>query len=254
MAMFKRSIFFVFSLIIFSVQAVSDAGTLSDNIRIESKKLGYALQYRVYTPNGYDNIENLPALYVTDGQWYLNQGQLHKELDKQIESGAIKPIIAVFIDSQNPDNLRQNRRNQQFFCNTDYANFFKDELVPAISANYKASSNREDRVILGMSFGGLNAACFGVTATETFKGIAMQSPAMHPVPKLYDFYRNSPTKSLNIFFSIGTQNDNTQAGREFKKILEEKNYELSYIEVPYGHSWKNWKPLLDDVLLYFFKP
>ncbi len=254
MTKFKQGVLITIVASVLTVPTNADTGSLSDNIRIESEKLGYALQYRVYTPSGYEGEDNLPTIYVADGQWYISSGQMHKELDKQIETGAIKPVIAVFVDSQNPDNLSENRRNQQFFCNVDYAEFFSDELVPIISSHYKVSTSREDRVILGLSFGGLNSACFGMTATDTFKGVAMQSPAMHPVPELYEAYRDRPTQPIDIFFSIGTKNDNTRAGRKFKKLLEEKNYDLSYKEVPYGHTWRNWKPLLDDILVHFFKP
>jgi len=37
-----------------------------------------------------------------------------------------------------------------------------------------------------------------------------------------------------------------------KKILEQKEYPLKYIEVNEGHSWGNWRGLLDDMLIYFF--
>jgi enterochelin esterase-like enzyme len=43
-------------------------GTLSDNIRIQSKVLDYALQYRVYTPQGMKKTDKLPTIYLTDGQ------------------------------------------------------------------------------------------------------------------------------------------------------------------------------------------
>jgi hypothetical protein len=32
-------------------------------------------------------------------------------------------VLVVFVDSRNPDNLQQNRRNQQFFCNPRYVDF-----------------------------------------------------------------------------------------------------------------------------------
>lgn len=38
----------------------------------------------------------------------------------------------------------------------------------------------------------------------------------------------------------------------FRQILEVKGYDLSYVEVPFGHNWNNWAPLLDDVLVYYF--
>ena len=236
----------------FSTSALADKGSLSANQRIESNALGYALQYRVYTPAGLENLTDVPVLYVTDGQWYIDSGKMVKLLDREIKKGAIKPIITVFVDNRDPDNLRNNRRNSQFFCNANYANFFSRELVPAITQDYPVSFSRDDRVILGVSFGGLNSACFGLTAHPTFGGVAMQSPAMHPVPKLLELYQSENKRPIKIFFSIGSKNDNTAAGRLFKAVLEKKGYEMLYKEVPFGHNWKNWKPLLDDILIYFF--
>ena len=233
-----------------AVQA--EDGKLSANKRIESNALGYDLQYRVYTPAGVETLENLPTIYMTDGQGYIRSGNMHKALDREINNGTIKPVIAVFIDARDPDNLRNNRRNSQFFCNGNYVKFFARELVPAITQDYPVSLNREDRVILGLSFGGLNAACFGLMANPTFGGVAMQSPAMHPVPKLAELYETEERRPIKIFFSIGSKNDNTAPGRRFKKILEKKGYDMFYKEVPHGHNWRNWKPLLDDILVYFF--
>jgi len=229
-------------------------GNLSDNQRIASTHLGYDLQYRVYTPEGVEALTGLPTLYVTDGQWYIRSGKMHRIIDREIRRGKIKPAIIVFVDSNDPDNSRKNRRNSQFFCNLDYAKFFVGELVPRISKDYAVSRSREDRVILGLSFGGLNAACFGLLAPETFGGIAMQSPAIWPVPILRDLYAKEPTQPIRIFFSIGRERDGTTEGRAFRNVLKEKGYDLLYREVRGGHNWGNWKPLLDDILVHFFKP
>lgn len=227
-------------------------GTLSRNQRIESAHLGYDLQYRVYTPPGVETLENIPTIYATDGQGYISAGGMHRILDREIAEGRIKPVIAVFVDARDPDNLRYNRRNSQFFCNPKYAQFFVGELIPAISDSYPVSPSRDDRVILGLSFGGLNAACFGLMAPGTFGGVAMQSPALHPVPQLKDLYASEDRRPIKIFFSIGRTNDNTQEGRSFRDVLQNKGYDVLYKEVNAGHNWRNWKPLLDDVLVHFF--
>ncbi|MBL4838094.1 MAG: esterase family protein [Kordiimonadaceae bacterium] len=253
-----RVIIFLFGLLASSIigpvfaKDAAGKGTLSENIRIESKHLGYALQYRVYTPAGYTNSSKLPTIYMTDGQGYISRGRMPYVLDTQIKKGAIKPVIDIFVDPRDPDNLRKNRRNEQFFCNNAYAEFFRTELIPAVSMAYKVSTNRDDRVILGLSFGGLNAACFGMNANDVFKGIAIQSPALHPVPNLHKAYKENTKRPIKIFFSLGSIDDNTAAGRRFKRTLKNKNYELFYKEVAHGHNWTNWQPLLDDVLIYFF--
>jgi len=225
---------------------------LSQNKLISSSVLGYDLQYRVFVPENTPENAYLPVLYVTDGQWYIGQGDLPGLMNTMIDRGEISPAIAVFVDNRDPHNLSNNRRSSQFFCNDKYVQFFRDELVPAIEAEFDVASTREDRVMLGLSFGGLNSACFGLMAGDTFRGIAMQSPAMHPVRTIHRAYQDSLNLDLKIFLSSGSERDNEDAARRLRDILEDKKYEMSYIEVPFGHSWDNWKPLLDDVLTFYY--
>ena len=228
------------------------AGTLSDDIRIESTNLGYALQYRVYVPDAPPG-QALPTLYVTDGSWYLEQGQMKALLDELIATGRIEPLIAVFVDARDPDQLRDNRRNEQLICKLAYARFFASELVPQVEARHPTLRDPARRTILGLSFGGLNAACFGLAIPEVFGTIAMQSPANGEMLKVVgEMYLEEDRLPLRMFLSVGRRNDNTDAVRGFRRILESKGYQVTFREVPQGHSWSNWRPLLPDVLETFF--
>ncbi|MCH9694044.1 MAG: hypothetical protein K0U72_06005 [Gammaproteobacteria bacterium] len=240
-------------LLFLGCSAVASEGSLGDNQRISSSILGYDLQYRVYRPAGISAQQSLPTLYVTDGQWYLEPGGMKAVLDRSISAGIIDPVIVVFLDSRNPDRPTENRRTKQFMCNTDFADFFANELIPTISNEQPVSSSRDHRVILGLSFGGLNSACFGLMLSRYFAGIAMQSPASGDhVDVVRELYEQSETLPLKIFLSVGTKNDNTKAVRRFRRLLASKGYELSFIEVSEGHDWRNWGPLLDDVLVAYF--
>ena len=238
-------------LLTLAVSASGAKGSLSENLLIASEALGYELQYRVYRPDS--EAKDLPVLYITDGQWYISQGKMPRLLDKLIGKGRIEPIIAVFVDNRNPHDLSENRRNRQFFCNPDYVRFFTEELVPAIDRDYPSHPHREDRVVLGLSFGALSSACFGLLAHQSFQGIAMQSPAMHPVPEIYEAYSKSPALDLRIFLSTGTIGDNLDQAVRLREVLKKKGYELRYVAVPQGHDWLNWGPLLDDVLEFYFR-
>lgn len=233
--------------------AAASEGVLGENQRIYSSHLGYEIQYRVYRPANVAADSQLPALYVTDGQMYLAQGNFKAILDKEIDSGKIEPLVVVFVDSRNPENLAENRRTSEFMCNSKYAGFFANELIPAVSREQPVSPSRDERVILGVSFGGLNAACFGLALSELFSGIAMQSPAsgehLDVVRALYEERERLP---LKMFISVGSRNDNTGAVKRFDKTLEKKGYDVTFIKVRGTHDWKNWSPLLDDVLLTFF--
>ncbi len=228
-------------------------GALSDYIRITSNILGYDLQYQVYTPEGFRQMDPLPTIYVTDGPGYIHQGKMVDVLDSLIDAGQMKPVIAVFIDARNPDNLKDNRRNFEYLCSEDYAKFFKLEFIPTIEENYPASKDREDRVIQGVSFGGLNAACFGLMLYDRFSGISMHSPANNKFLRLIkQEYKNREKLPLKMFMSFGRVNDNLEQGKPFKLALTSMGYDLTYRETGQSHNWKNWRPLIDDALLTFF--
>ncbi len=245
----------VFFLLIIRGNAApsSSIDGLSENIRIESQSLGYDLQYRIYYPPGHEEQSGLPTLYITDGQQYIKKGNLPKVISSLIKKKKIKPVVAVFIDPRDPDNLSINRRNEQFFCNPSYVKFVTRELIPTIESHHHTSEKVEDRVIMGHSFGGLNAACFGVMTPDVFGGIAMLSPAMHPVPRIVEAYKKLDKLPLKIYLSTGTYGDNFEKTRAFKSALKKKGYELRYkVRVDAAHNWNNWKPLMGDVLLYYF--
>ena len=227
-------------------------GNLSPDIRISSVAMGYDLQYRVYVPEGVEPDEELPVIFITDGPMYIKYGRVPAMLDRLIASKRMRPVVAVFVDSRNPDDLSDNRRNDEFFCNRHYLAFYIYDLIPVIEKNYPVQRTRDGRTILGVSFGGLNAACFGLLGFEYFSGIGMHSPANHPEENLLPAYENEPTRPLKIFLSTGTERDNTTANRKFRRILQEKGYELKFMQTDKGHNWDNWRPLIDDVLVYFY--
>jgi len=228
-------------------------GTLNPYERISSVAMGYDIQYRVYVPEGLQPGQRVPVMFITDGPSYIQRGQTASVLNRLIGSGKIEPVVVVFVDSRNPDDLSEDRRNDEFFCNKYYLAFYIYDLIPVIERDYPVQRDREGRSILGVSFGGLNAACFGLLGFDTFSGIAMHSPANHPVENLLPAYEKQPKRPLKMFLSTGSPRDNTAANRKFRRILEQKGYELKYIQTDEGHNWKNWRPLIDDVFLYYYR-
>ena len=177
------------------------SGTLSENFRVTSTNLGYDINYRVYLPQGYAKLKNLPVIYVTDGHEYLDdqKGSMVIVLDNLIAKNKIKPVIAVFIDPRDPDTLSYNKRESQFLINEKYINFVSKELVKRIDSVYKTNKNPDDRAILGTSYGGVCATYFGLMRSNVFHLAAIQSPAYWGAPKLQEIYKNLPKLPLKIF-------------------------------------------------------
>ena len=239
-------------MLVFSSPAYA-AGTLGPDQRIESQFLGHSLHYRIYRPEAAEKRSGLPVLYITDGSWYIDEGKVIEHIAAFEAQAKSQPFIAVFLDSTDPDNPKINRRNEHFMCNAKFAQFFAKELIPAIEAQTGARPHRDARSIMGLSFGGTNAACFGLMLTDYLASFAMQSPANDKhLGILNTLYGDTDLMPVKIFFSVGTKNDNVKAARTFMKTLKKKGYDLTYVEVDQGHDWKNWGPLIPRILDFFY--
>ena len=232
-------------------------GTLTDDITLDSAKLGYAVNYRVYTPAGYEKNElgHLPVVYVTDGHEFLadHLGAMVIVLDNLIADGRLRPTMAVFIDPRDPADAQSNRRMSQYVANQSFADFVADELVPIIDASYRTDAGDAGRTIMGTSLGGLSAAYFGAVKGDVFGNLAILSPAFGAAPPIYGIYRNQPLQFLNIYMTAGTIHDG-DGGRAMAKVLDDGGYQFTFAEVNEGHSWGNWRGQLDDILIALVGP
>lgn len=228
-------------------------GKFGVNTKITSSNLGYAVNYRVYTPAGYDTLTNLPVIYVTDGHEYADDqmGSMIIVLDNMIALKKIKPVMAVFIDPRNPS-TGDNRRMSEYNCNPKFTSFVCDELVPVIDSGWKTNASPESRCILGTSMGGLNSAWFGGTRHDKFRLIGINSPAFWYNAAVYEPYKGDKLP-LKIFMSTGVIFDTQNEARGLESgCFRPLGYDYTYMEVNEGHSWGNWRALLDDVLLFFW--
>ncbi|MBC7923341.1 MAG: esterase family protein [Ferruginibacter sp.] len=230
-------------------------GQLSEVCSLRSDSLGYDVHYRVYLPAGDASLRNLPVIYVTDGHEYANEkmGAMVTILDNLIAERKIQPVIAVFLDPRDPTNPAHNRRMTELVLHQPYVGFVTRELIPRIDGTYPTNPAADARAILGTSLGGLNAAYFGAEASDYFRLIGIHSPAFWYRPAIYQRYERSPRLPLKIYMSTGVINDTEDGARRMKAILTAKGYSLRYQEVNEGHSWGNWRGLVDEVLVYFFR-
>ncbi|VAX28764.1 hypothetical protein MNBD_IGNAVI01-3189, partial [hydrothermal vent metagenome] len=232
-------------------------GVLSKNILKYSTSLGYTSQYRVYTPAGYNTLSNLPTIYVTDGQNYLDDslGKMVIVLNNLIADGLIEPVIAIFLDPRDPDNLSIDRRGSEYRNNISFVNYITQELIPDIDANFKTNSSADARGIMGASYGGYNAAYFCVKAPSYFHNIGINSAYLHPEGS-YNIDTDLQAANLDVFklyLSYGTFDaDGERYFDRLKNIFDQKGKEYEYTIVGDGHTWKNWSRVIADALVYFY--
>ncbi len=232
-------------------------GTLSANILINSSNLGYSCQYRVYTPAGYSNLSSLPTIYVTDGQNYLdnNMGKMITVLDNLIADKTIQPVIAIFLDPRDPNNLSNDRRGNEYRNNQHFADYITKELIPVIDANYKTSNSADARAVMGASYGGYNAAYFSVAAKDYFHNIGINSAYLHPNGNynIDSELQAAHLDNMKLYLSYGTFDANGERYfNRLKNIFDAKGKAYDYTIVGDGHTWQNWSRVIGDALEYFF--
>jgi enterochelin esterase-like enzyme len=230
-------------------------GTVSADILFNSKVLGYQLSYSTYVPAGFDaKIKGYPVLYVTDGYEYRHEkmGNMITIVDNLIATGKIKPIVIVFVDHREPAYRSNNRRMNELAMNEKYLKFFTEELIPEIEKQHPVTGGPEQRGILGTSMGGLTAAYFAFSRPDIFGLAGIQSPAFWFRPEIYTLCDNQEKPPVKIYMTSGVINDSKEGVEKMKKVLEKNTCTFQYKEVNQGHSWGNWKDLIDDILIYFF--
>ena len=236
------------------INPAAEKGSFHEQKVIDSEFLEYPVSYRVYTPAGYESMDDLSVIYVTDGPEYSDPqlGNMVTVMDNLHHFNKIRPTVAVFVSPLSVDDEDLNRRADEFANNPAYLDFFINELIPSVEADYNISGKREDRAILGNSLGGLNSTYFAFSRPDLFQHVGIQAPAFWYREEIYNVVKNADFPDADIFMSVGTIGDNTIDARLMKTIFEEKGYDFTYLEVNEGHSWGAWGAQLDDVLVTFF--
>ena len=225
-------------------------GQFTDNLTIESRSLGYPVNYRVYTPAGYEKMDRLPVLYVTDGQDFLQFGKLDIALDNLIADHKMRPVIAVFFDPRDTK-AEKNLREEQFLDNPKYGDFVAVELLPAIDKAYRTNPAAGERAILGFFLWGILRLILPSNHSDTFNLVGMFSPVIAHNPAIIDS-ASSWVPPSKFFISTGTWSDLNYHSALFDKALEEKGYPVQYLECNEGHSFANVRGKLEKLLGYLF--
>jgi enterochelin esterase-like enzyme len=231
-----------------------DHGIIKHDILFYSKILGYQITYSVYLPFGFEKMNKLPAVYVTDGYEYLlpQLGNMVTILDNLIAEKKIKPIAAIFIDQREPVNRSNNKRMQELAMSKSYLDFFVTELIPDVEKKYPLIPEASQRAIMGTSMGGLTSTYFAFARPDVFGMAGIQSPAFWTKPQIYQLCSNPANPKMKISMTSGLINDTSKESRKMKDILASSSCEYHYREVNEGHSWGNWRNLISDILQDFF--
>ena len=234
--------------------------------KFTSKLLGNERPIWMYTPHGY-SADKKPygLLLLSDGGLYVNTAHVATTLDNLIAAGVIPPLVAVMVDNPN--------RWRELSCNSAYADFLAEEIVPWARANYHATDRPEQTIIGGTSLGGLQAAFVGLKHPEVFGNVLSQSGAFDWKPdgeKEWEWlnrqFAASPRLPLRFSFEAGLlegtwwwrslpqrdplpQPPLLMVNRNLRDTLTSKGYPVHYTEFNGNHGLLNWRGTLASHLI-----
>ncbi len=206
----------------------------TDTLSLESPILGRHIE--VYHQLVGPDSPSLPIVFMTDGQKMLDNGALSKieELQAQNKIPAAHYVLVSTIDPAS----KQDHRNEYFFCNDTYLHFFEEELIPHVESKLNRSFTSEQRTLIGISFGGLNAAFFSAQS-DKFSNFGLLSPVTFPCKNLSQTIVLSTRKPQAVFLSSG-KNDAENYVKTLKQLYLSKTERLKVHYTQGGHTFENW--------------
>lgn len=129
----------------------------------------------VYLPPGYDeSVEEYPSVYCLTGftgrgKMLLNDAaftpNLAERMDRLINSGAVRPMIAVM-----PDCFTYYGGSQYInsAATGNYEDYLIDEIVTHVDENFRTVKSRDSRAVMGKSSGGYGSLIMGIRHPDVF--------------------------------------------------------------------------------------
>ena len=239
-----------------------------DKHRIKSALLKNERNISVYTPPNYRAGGGPYSLLVVfDEGAYLDLVPTPVILDNLIAASKIPSTIAVLI--ANPS---QEARSRELPPNPAFADFLAHELLPWVRARYPVTTDPQQTVVAGSSFGGIAATYAGLRYPEIFGNVLCQSGSFWWAPDhtggpnadattetgwLAKEYLKSPKLPLRFWMDAGVFEVDTngsggsilEPSRHMRDVLLAKGYDVHYRQFSSGHDYLNWRGTLADGLL-----
>jgi len=231
--------------------------------------IGDDRDYYVYTPPGYDAAAKTmyPVLYLLhgfsdDASGWTAVGRANVILDNLIAQGKAKPMLVVMtlgygapeiVSRTLPQSARAGLRDKNM---GNYKKALLTEVIPQVEKSYRASGDRANRAIAGLSMGGAESLFTGLTTLDHFAWIAGFSAGGLGE----DFNATFPALDAKaapqiklLWIACGTDDRLIEPNRKFREWLKTKGIQPTEIETPGAHTWMVWRRNLATVAPLLFQ-
>lgn len=215
----------------------------------------------IYLPEDYSDLFKYHVVICFDGLDFLRFGRIQRVYEKLRKENKIQRAIIIGFHYEDVDKRREEFHPQGSRSELTIQAVGK-ELLPMIDQTFPTYKVGNARLLLGDSLAGSIALMTGLTYPTIFSQIAMLSP-MHDASIYERFEKCQHLDQLTIWQAVGLEEEDFKLptngeqadfltpNRELAELIDNHGIVHVYKEFDDGHNWKSWKPLLDDILIYF---
>ena len=225
----------------------------------------------VYTPAEYELQKNAkkryPVLYLQHGMGedetgWSKQGHMQHIMDNAIAKGEAVPMIVVMEsgDIKAPFNFAGGGSNEQ--GRSQYgASFYPvllNDLIPYIDSNFRTKTDRENRAMAGLSWGGHQTFDVVLPNLDKFAWLGTFSGAIFglDVKTAYDgVFANADefNKKIHYMYMNWGEEDFIKSGDIVKQLRELGVKVDSNESKGTAHEWLTWRRGLNEFIPHLFK-
>ena len=225
----------------------------------------------VYTPAGYDkdHSKKYPVLYLQHGMGenessWANQGNMNFIMDNLIAEGKAVPMVVV-MDNGDIEVFRpepggdMNEARRKF--GADFPAILLNEIIPNIESKYRVLTDRDNRAMAGLSWGGLQTFNITLNNLDKFSYIGGFSGAGRIDLENLDTEFNGVFKDADqfnekvhaFFLGIGSE-ENPERTKALSDGLKSAGINNIYYESPgTAHEFLTWRRCLKEFVPLLFK-
>ena len=233
-----------------------------------NSKFGEWRHALVYTPAEYELAKNAkkryPVLYLQHGMgegetsWAI-QGKMQHIMDNAIASGEAVPMLVVMEsgDIKQPFGGGNNQAGRSEYGATFYPVLLND-LIPYIDANFRTKSDRENRAMAGLSWGGHQTFDVVLQNLDKFAWLGTFSGAIFglDVKTAYNgVFANADefNKKIHYMYMNWGSDDFIKSGDIVKQLRELGIKVDSSESAGTGHEFLTWRRGLHEFIPHLFK-
>jgi enterochelin esterase-like enzyme len=219
----------------------------------DSKTTGQTRRVHIYTPPNYERTTSrLPVLYLLHGgdgedSVWTAFGRAHVILDNLIADKTIPPLIVVMPNgyAYGWDSGVAAEKQQ-----ADFQKDLVDDLIPFVQANYRASRDRKERALAGLSRGGGQTLSIGLRHLNLFSRLGVFSAGSN---NPQEAFKNVAANARRVdeqldllWIGCGTDDFAMPGAKRLDEFLTANGIDHTFRRTAGEHTWIVWRQYLQE--------